>query len=343
MRHLLVLCWATMSLQQEMPLRIDSDDVAYYSADYDLNGLHWALETVFNLSHRCSGPYSGLLDGKKPNPSPRPLLESQISRGSGSHYTAEYKLRMDLDQAHYLAEAASDGSVREFFRTAVVPVMSDVLQSMPSLDALEATRGMYPFSASDRARGIDDVYNRALYVPAVSEVLIRLQDTRPKSLKRKTVPTVDALSNMLSSSKTSSSPPSILHPKFDAKKVVRDWETSSPHIAVVDEVLSPEALAEVRRILLESTVWYQTKLPNEFGTSIFLFPGGLSASPWRVRLTLFEIPSALSLFFFISFSLRTGSYAGAYIDDGLHQRLLLALAFDLHKALPGIMAGHDLR
>ena len=40
---------------------------------------------------------------------------------------------------------------------------------------------------------------------------------------------------------------------------------------------------------------------------------------------------------------KFGGYAGAYIDDGLHQRLLIALAFELHRALPEIMTGHDLQ
>lgn len=35
--------------------------------------------------------------------------------------------------------------------------------------------------------------------------------------------------------------------------------------------------------------------------------------------------------------------SGAYIDDGLHDRILLALAFELNKALPRIMKGNPLR
>ena len=41
--------------------------------------------------------------------------------------------------------------------------------------------------------------------------------------------------------------------------------------------------------------------------------------------------------------LKFGGYAGAYIDDGLHDRLLLALAFELNKALPRIMKNNPLR
>eukprot|EP00957_Ditylum_brightwellii_P061536 4669730-Ditylum_brightwellii.AAC.1 len=40
---------------------------------------------------------------------------------------------------------------------------------------------------------------------------------------------------------------------------------------------------------------------------------------------------------------KFGGYVGAYIDDGLHDRILLALAFELNKALPRIMEGHPLK
>jgi len=59
----------------DFPSIVDADDVAYFAHTYDLDGLHWALEGTFNLSHRVHGD-NGL----------RLLLESQIARGSGSHY-----------------------------------------------------------------------------------------------------------------------------------------------------------------------------------------------------------------------------------------------------------------
>ena len=40
---------------------------------------------------------------------------------------------------------------------------------------------------------------------------------------------------------------------------------------------------------------------------------------------------------------RFGGYVGAYLNDGLHQRLLLALAEELRHALPNILAKHPLR
>lgn len=41
--------------------------------------------------------------------------------------------------------------------------------------------------------------------------------------------------------------------------------------------------------------------------------------------------------------LQFGKYVGAYIDDGMHDPLLLQLALELHKKLPKIMTGHELR
>jgi hypothetical protein len=41
--------------------------------------------------------------------------------------------------------------------------------------------------------------------------------------------------------------------------------------------------------------------------------------------------------------LKFGGYVGAYIDDGLHDRILLQLAFELYNTLPKIMKGHFLK
>jgi hypothetical protein len=41
--------------------------------------------------------------------------------------------------------------------------------------------------------------------------------------------------------------------------------------------------------------------------------------------------------------LQFGRYVGAYVDDGMHDPLLLQLALELHKKLPKIMTGHELR
>ena len=70
----------------------------------------------------------------------------------------------------------------------------------------------------------------------------------------------------------------------------------------MDNLLSPEALEAIQKIMWESTVWYQTKLPKKFG-----------------------------------------GYLGAYLDDGLYDRILLQLSMDLANRFPDIFKGHPLR
>ena len=62
------------------------------------------------------------------------------------------------------------------------------------------------------------------------------------------------------------------------------------------------ALQLIRDVLAESTVWYETKMPERFG-----------------------------------------GYVGAYLNDGLHAKVLLRLAQELREALPGILGEHPLR
>lgn len=51
--------------------------------------------------------------------------------------------------------------------------------------------------------------------------------------------------------------------------------------------------------------------------------------------------SHLDYILFISYYLL--GYVGAYIDDGLYQKILLELAFELRNALPEIMQNHFLK
>lgn len=83
----------------DFPPVVDADDIAYFFRNNDLEGLHWALSGVFNLSARVLG-----------SEGPRPLLASQIARGGGAHYSAEYKLRLDLEQVRGWSFASSGGS-----------------------------------------------------------------------------------------------------------------------------------------------------------------------------------------------------------------------------------------
>ena len=94
----------------------------------------------------------------------------------------------------------------------------------------------------------------------------------------------------------------IFSESLNPSQIQKDWVDSNG-IVVVDNLLSKESLELIQqKVLWESTVWYQTKLPQRFG-----------------------------------------GYTGAYIDDGLHQRILLQLSIDLRKLLPDIFDGHPLR
>lgn len=181
---------------------------------------------TFNLSQRVLGS-SGL----------RPLLHSQISRGSGSHYTTEYKLQLDLEQARSIANGGYGGTVpmnqRMYFASHVVPAYENVLARIPRLELLSATGGLYPFGAEDTAAGIVEVYNRAIYMPAFPEFTI---DSHYFGAGLRDVASVEAR-----------------------------WAASKPQIIVVDDLLSPSALESLRRLLADSTVWYQTKMPQKFG------------------------------------------------------------------------------
>mmetsp|Transcript_35595 Transcript_35595/g.80280 ORF Transcript_35595/g.80280 Transcript_35595/m.80280 type:complete len:409 (-) Transcript_35595:191-1417(-) len=259
---LVLSCLLICAGSVEFPLLVDADDLAYFSSTYDLDGLEWALQGTFNLSHRVHG-----------NQGPRPLLSSLIAKGGGSHYTTAYKLELDLEQARFIAGGGAGGvpaQVRAHFVEVVVPTLAAVLARVPPLEQLAATQGLYAFDAQDRALGIEAVYNRALYLPPAAEL----------------------------------DPPGAYFGEGgrDVAGIEARWEAASPRLVVIDDLLSPEALRQVKVHLAESTAWYQTKMPTKFG-----------------------------------------GYSGAYIDDGLHQRLLLALAFALKKQLPGIFEGHDLR
>jgi hypothetical protein len=146
------------------------------------------------------------------------------------------------------------------------------LSKIPPIEELNETMGLYKFQRSDVDYGIMNFYNRALHVPDVPA-------TRPDG-----------------------TPIAIFSELLNPTLIQKDWVNSNG-IVVVDNLLSEESLDLIQqKILFESTVWYQTKLPQRFG-----------------------------------------GYTGAYIDDGLHQRILLQLSVDLKKLLPDIFDGHPLK
>jgi hypothetical protein len=103
-------------------------------------------------------------------------------------------------------------------------------------------------------------------------------------------------------------------------------------VAVVDEVLSPEALQRVRDILQESTVWSVS--------GCFCLPRNL---PRNSLLQGCDEGAGMRNRFETKMPERFGGYVGAYLDDGLHQRLLLALSQELRTSLPRILGTHPLR
>lgn len=232
----------------------------------DVEAAYAVLEASFESSAR------------NPDPEKRfnRLSQRKISLGGGTTFTSEYKIRQDIEQAQYLAETLyqndRDPQKAEFFESVVLPVYKQLLSRIPPLEELNETMGLYKFQRSDVNYGIMNFYNRALHVPDVPA-------NRPDGT---TIP--------------------IFSESLNPSQIQKDW-VSSNGIVVVDNILSKESLELIQqKILLESTVWYQTKLPQRFG-----------------------------------------GYTGAYIDDGLHQRILLQLSIDLRKLLPDIFEGHPLK
>ena len=249
----------------DLPAMLGADDIQYFSSTYDLEGLYWALSNVFYRSER--NPDAKQIKNMLP--------EVIVSKGGGSTYTSAYKIKHDLEQAYYLVEHSIDleDDVREYYKNVIIPTLEQIQSNIPALEDLQKTMGLYAFQKTDYSiLGIQNIYNKAFHVPEYSF-----------------------------------SENSILSEKFQQPKtkeiIKKQWFNSDrPGVVVIDDILSPSALSTVQKLLMESTVWYQTKMPQKFG-----------------------------------------GYVGAYIDDGLHQRILLALAYDLHKALPEIMTGHDLK
>ena len=279
---ILVLCQINAVSSQEeeqepidFPPLLDSDDIRYYSETHDIDGLHWALSNVFQRSSRNPNADEIVYD----------LPPALVSKGGGNTYSSDYKLKMDIEQAEYLIENLDDKEKVAYLRDVVIPTYTRVLDRVPPLDQLGRTGGLYAFRQADFDDGIAKVYNKAIHVPDFDELK-------------------DADGNPLP----------LLNKNFDAAAIEAKWfgeegadddpndTLSRPGVVVIDDILSPEALARIRQLLLESTVFYQAKMPLKFG-----------------------------------------GYAGAYIDDGLHGRLLIQLEFELNKALPRIMKDNPLR
>jgi hypothetical protein len=247
----------------EFPELLDSSDIEYFSKSFDIEGLFWALENTFLQSDRNT---------EKNRVKHRSLSQQLVARGGGDTYTAEYKLKMDLEQAQYLAEVLQtlDPQKANLLKQKVIPAYKLVLDRIPPVTELEKFHGLYPFTKSD-LEIIHHVYNQAWHLTNVPQ-----QDH-------------DLLSD-----------------SFDAVVIQNEWaslvKNGQPGIVTIDNLLSKEALSKIQNLLWESTVWYQTKMPLKFG-----------------------------------------GYVGAYIDDGLYDKILLQLAFELNQKLPLIMKNHYMK
>ena len=249
-----------MAEEVALPPLIDSDDISYFFGnDYDIDGLHWALTSIFdNLVRNSLHKEFGTKKGKIALP------EQLVSRGGGDFYTTKYKLQCDLEQANYLVQneiLSALPELHKYYEQVVIPGLTTMISRIPELDQLTKTNGLYPFNADDyRAAPLfPQFYNKALYVPEY-EI-----------------------------------PKYVMNPDLNVPQIEKEWIDGGKLVSVIDNLLSEEMLYQVRKCLLESTVFYQTKMPQRFG-----------------------------------------GYVGAYIDDGLHAKLLLLLAKELHQTFPAI-------
>ena len=257
----------------------EPSDISYFFADYDLDGLHWALSNIFERSAR------------NPAVLEKELPQELVSRGGGQTYTSAYKLKHDLAQAKYLADYLVDVDPKKaaYFQSKVIPIYEAVLMNIPPLDQLEKTKGLYAFSKEDYSLGIGEVYNKALYMTSADELD---PDWRQNELLNERLD-LDLIQKQWIGGDSG------LLGEADSSP---DQSSSVPGVIVIDNLLDKQALATIRELLLKNTWWFQTKTPLQFG-----------------------------------------KYVGAYIDDGMHDPLLLQLALELHKKLPKIMSGHELR
>jgi hypothetical protein len=254
--------------EQDEPHPLSQDEIALLESrdclkEGNIERAYAILSSSFIKSSRNVDPQQRL----------RRLSQRKISLGGGLTFTSEYKLKADLEQAEYLAGilSQSDPSKADFFQNIVIPTYKKILYRMPSLEELSQTMGLYQFQPADVQDGIMNIYNRILH-------WVDVDDTGEDGTL---IP--------------------ILSDTINAQQIQTDWVDHG--IVIVDNLLSKESLQRIQEtILWESTIWFQTKLPERFG-----------------------------------------GYTGAYIDDGLHQHILLKLSAELPKLLPEIFQYHPLK
>lgn len=227
---------------QFFPPLADSSDISYFFADYDLDGLHWALTNIFARSAR------------NPSVLSKELPQQLVARGGGASYTSEYKMKHDIAQAKHLVEYFKSSNEPEraaYFQSKVIPIYEKVLANIPPLDQLEKTKGLYAFTKEDYSLGIADVYNKALFTISADELdpNWRQHGLLNERLNFDTIQQEWFGENIVDSS---------------SKETSTAATTSGP-VIVIDNLLDEHTLALIRELLLKNTWWYQTKTPLEFG------------------------------------------------------------------------------
>lgn len=292
---------------QNQNVATDGASLQRYLALHDMESLHQALSIRFHESER-------MMDVEKRI---TPLPPNKIQRGSGLDFTTKYKLQADLEQILYLIdvqEEAKENDVISFneeklnlFRK-VKDVYQKVLDKIPSDDELELTNGgYYKFQPHDIEAGILEYYNRALYRPETDDESF-YDDTRTSMQQTDSCTSPDENENAsqghchASNNDNNINVNHILNPELDWKLIEKEYYDQDPQVVVIDNILTEQALQKIRKILLEGTVFYQTKRP-----------------------------------------IQLGGYTGAYIDDGLHDRILLELTTELRNHLPSVLDKHALR
>ena len=210
------------------PSLMDAADVEYFFTGYDLEGLHWAASIIFERSARS-------LEGVS-------LDKTLVARGSGDGYTSKYKLKHDLEQAHYLVDILQEENpeISNYFKHEVIPIYEAVLQNIPALEQLQRTKGLYAFTRQDFDLGIAGVYNKAMYMTTSDKID---PDWRNHAM---------------------------LNSHHDWNHIQRQYYGDESNnvessVVVVDNLLTDEALSILRTLLLGNTHWFQTKTPLEFG------------------------------------------------------------------------------
>jgi hypothetical protein len=213
------------------PPLVDADDISHFFSTYDLDGLHWALTNIFHRSSR-----NPQLSSKE-----KPLPDLLVARGGGDSYTSEYKLRHDLMQAEYLVTVLKDDPTTvEYLKTKVIPIYQAVLQNIPPLDDLEATKGLYAFTQKDYDAGIASIYNKALYMTSADELYPSWREN-PNGLLNSQLDWADEQRRWFGESNGGKDEPSS--------------KLSSKGVLVIDNLLNEQTLNIIRKLLLRNTHW----------------------------------------------------------------------------------------